>query len=63
MAKRTLRGPGMTITTIALPDALYRRLKIAALDAHRPAVDLVRQALEEFLDRQGRAARPRRAKP
>jgi len=41
---------GMTVTTIAFPDQLYRRLKIAALDERRPAVDLVRQAVEEFLD-------------
>jgi predicted transcriptional regulator len=41
----------MTVTSIALPDELYRRLKMAALDERRPSVDLVRQALTEFLDR------------
>jgi hypothetical protein len=42
---------GMTVTTMSLPDELYRRIKIRALDERRPLVEVVREALSDYLFR------------
>jgi predicted transcriptional regulator len=41
----------MTVTTIALSDQLYRRLRMAALDERRKAAAIIRDALTEYFDR------------
>lgn len=47
------------VTTIALAPALFRRLKIAALDDGRPASDLIRNAITEYLDRRDKRGKGR----
>lgn len=47
------------VTTIALAPALFRRLKIAALDDGRPASDLIRDAITEYLDRRDKRGKGR----
>lgn len=39
----------MTVTTISLSDDLYRRIKIRALDERRPLVEVVRDAIGDYL--------------
>jgi predicted DNA-binding protein len=33
-----------------LPDKLYERLRLAAFTGHRPMTDILREALEKWLD-------------
>jgi predicted transcriptional regulator len=48
---------GMIISTIALPPELHRRLALAALDRNAAITALVREALEEYLDRHEKSAK------
>jgi len=41
----------MVITTIALPPELHRRLMMAALEENAAGAELIRQAVERFLNR------------
>ncbi len=42
---------GYRITTMALPEALFRRLSIASLETRMVQTEIVRRALEDWLDR------------
>jgi hypothetical protein len=42
---------GMIVTTVALPQDLHRRLMLAALEENAAAVEIIRQAVRELLDR------------
>jgi len=54
---------GMRVTTIALTDEMHRQLAIEALDRRTVLTQLVREAISEWLERQGRKSKPsRRAK-
>ena len=48
---------GMTITTVALPVELHRRLLIAAVEVNAAATEIMRQALGEWLERHSRRKR------
>jgi predicted transcriptional regulator len=53
----------MRVTTIALTDEMHRQLAIEALDRRTVLTQLVREAISEWLERQGRKSKPsRRAK-
>ena len=45
---------GMTVTTVALPDEMHRRLLIAAVETNTAATEIVRQALADWLSRHQR---------
>jgi predicted transcriptional regulator len=45
-------------TTIYLPAADYRRLKVLARQQDRPTAELIREAVAEYTRRQGSARRP-----
>jgi len=51
----------MVVTTVALPPDLHRRLALAALEENAASAELIRQSLQEWLDRHD-AARARRGK-
>jgi predicted transcriptional regulator len=51
MKKRAESREGMTVTTVALPRDLYRRLAVAAIEENAAVTELVRQAVAEWLDR------------
>jgi len=52
MVKRRAESrEGMVVTTLAMPSLLHRRLMIAALEENAAAVEIIRQAVSEFLDR------------
>jgi predicted transcriptional regulator len=57
MVERMNTAPkeSMTVTTIALSDQLYRRLRMAALDERRKAAAIIRDALTEYFDRREKA--------
>lgn len=44
----------MVVTTVALPPALHRRLVLAALEENAASAELIREAVEEWLDRRKR---------
>ena len=48
--KRASTRSGMVVTTVALDEALHRRLALAALDERAALTELVRQAVTEWLD-------------
>jgi predicted transcriptional regulator len=50
----------MVITTIALGPDLHRRLAIAALDQNAAIAELVREAIQQYLDAQEKRADRRR---
>jgi predicted transcriptional regulator len=52
----------MVVTTVALPRELHRRLAFAALEENAASNALIRDAVEEFLDRRD-AARGGRETP
>jgi predicted transcriptional regulator len=55
MAKRRAESrEGMVVTTVALPLVLHRRLAIAALEDNAASAALIREAIEEWLDRRKR---------
>jgi Arc/MetJ-type ribon-helix-helix transcriptional regulator len=55
MAKRRAESrEGMVITTVALPPVLHRRLVLAALEENAASAELIREAVEEWLDRRKR---------
>jgi hypothetical protein len=49
----------MVVTTIALDTELHRRLAVAALDDRAAMTVLIRQAVEEWLERRERKKKPR----
>lgn len=49
----------VTKTTVYLPVAEYRRLKQVARKQKRPAAELVREAVAEYVRRRTRRLRPR----
>lgn len=46
-------------TTVYLDDAAYRRLKLLARERRRPAAELVREAVAEYVRRHAPSRRPR----
>lgn len=60
--KRAPSREGMVITTVALPPELHRRLVLAALEANAASAELIRQAVQEYLDRHARKRRGRGAR-
>ena len=44
----------MLVTTVALERDLHRKLSIAAVEENAAMTELVRQAVEEWLERRGR---------
>jgi hypothetical protein len=48
---------GMVVTTVALDPELHRRLALAALEEHAAVVELIRDAIRDYL-----ARRPARRK-
>jgi predicted transcriptional regulator len=58
--RRAQSREGWIITTIALPPELHRRLMLAALDEHATGTELVRDALQEFLDRREQQQKERK---
>ena len=44
----------MVVTTVALPPVLHRRLVLAALEENAASAELIREAVEEWLDRRKR---------
>jgi hypothetical protein len=62
MPKRN-RAPsreGMRVTTVALSDAVHRKLVIAAIEEDTVMTELVRQAVNEWLERRGQKTRRRK---
>jgi predicted transcriptional regulator len=49
---------GMEKTTVYLDSADHRRLKAMAEAAHRPAAELIREAVAEYVRRHGGSSRP-----
>ena len=51
------RGMGPTLRNLHVPlaDSLYRELRAAAVQSKRPATELARQAIDEWLERSRRA--------
>ncbi len=45
---------GMVMTSFYLPPRLHRRLRHRAVDIGRPASDIIREAIEEWLARHGK---------
>ena len=55
MAKRRAESrEGMVVTTVALRPTLHRRLVLAALEENAASAELIREAVEEWLDRRKR---------
>ncbi len=50
--------PGLSKTTLYLPEAAYQRLKALARRQGRPAAELVREAVAEYASRHGVRRRP-----
>ncbi|MGH6635822.1 MAG: CopG family transcriptional regulator [Gammaproteobacteria bacterium] len=50
--------PTLTKTTLYLPEAEYRLLKALARQKHRPASELVREAIVEYTQRYGKRRSP-----
>jgi predicted transcriptional regulator len=50
--KRKEAGREMFTTTISLSEEIHRRLKHLAMDQGVPVRDLIREAIEEYLNRQ-----------
>jgi predicted transcriptional regulator len=48
---------GMTVTTVALPHDVHRQLAIAAIEDSAAMTVLMRQAVEEWLDRRRKRAK------
>ncbi len=44
----------MVLTTVALTPEMHRRLVLAGLEEHAAAVEIIRDALKEYLDRRDR---------
>jgi predicted transcriptional regulator len=44
----------MILTTVALTPEMHRRLVIAALEEHAASVEVIRDALRDYLDRRDR---------
>lgn len=60
--KRAASREGMVVTTVALPPNLHRRLVLAALEENAASAELIRQAVQEYLDRRKRTRRGRGAR-
>jgi hypothetical protein len=56
--KRASSRVGMIVTTIALPPALHRQLALAALEDNAALTELIRQAVQEWLERRPHRRRP-----
>jgi predicted transcriptional regulator len=59
---RAATREGMVVTTIALREEVSRRLSMAALEDRTVMTELVRQAVDEWLERRKRTARGRSKK-
>jgi predicted transcriptional regulator len=57
--RRAESRTGMVVTTIALEPDLHRRLAVAAIDERAAMTVLIRQAVEEWLERRERKKKPR----
>ncbi|MGH8656548.1 MAG: CopG family transcriptional regulator [Gammaproteobacteria bacterium] len=51
--------PALTKTTLYLPEAEYRLLEVLARQQHRPAAELVREAIIEYAGRHGKRHIPK----
>jgi len=49
----------MVVTTVALDPTLHRKLAIAAIEENAAITELVRQAVQEFLERRERQGKGR----
>jgi hypothetical protein len=52
--KRAESREGMRVTTIALTEEMHRKLAVLAIDRRTVLTELVREALAQWLSRQGR---------
>ena len=52
----------MVITTVALPPELHRRLVLTALEEHAASAELIRESIQEFLDRRDRKRKEKEAR-
>lgn len=59
MKKRAKTREGMVVTSVALDQALHRRLAIAAVEDNAALTELVRQAVKEWLDKRDRQRKGR----
>lgn len=60
MAKRKAESrEGMIVTTVALPPELHRRLVLAGLEENAAAAELIRQAVQEWLNKRDRQRKGR----
>jgi predicted transcriptional regulator len=50
----------MILTTVALTPELHRRLVLAALEENAASVEILRDALREYLDRRSKKGNKRR---
>ncbi len=50
MKRKAVSREGMTVTSVALPQALHRRLMIASIEDNAAAAELVREAVERYLE-------------
>ena len=57
--KRAETREGMMITSVALDEALHRRLAIAAVEDNAAITELVRQAIAEWLNKRDRQRKGR----
>jgi len=57
--KRAKSRQGMVVTTVALDPTLHRKLAIAAIEENAAITELVRQAVQEFLERRERQGKGR----
>ncbi len=59
LKQRAKSREGMTVTTVALPEDMHRRLAIAAVEENAALTELIRRAVQEWLDRRTRKRRER----
>lgn len=57
MKRRAESREGMTVTSVALPPDLHRKLAMVALDEHTTLNELLRQAAAEYLERREKRTR------
>ncbi len=60
MVKRKAESrEGHVVTTVSLPPDLHRRLVLAALEDNAASAELIREAIQEWLDRRKRQRKGR----
>jgi predicted transcriptional regulator len=62
MKKRRAKSrEDMVVTTVALPQKLHRCLAILAIEENAASAELIREAIQEYLDRRERQRKGRRS--